>query len=60
MMTKSALLAFAAFAAATGALAGNVQIQVLDRDGKPVPDAVVVVYPRSVQVPHRPSWRPAR
>ena len=26
-------------------MAGNVQIQVLDRDGKPVPDAVVVVYP---------------
>lgn len=27
------------------ASAGNVQIQVLDRDGKPVPEAVVVVYP---------------
>lgn len=26
-------------------MAGNVQIQVLDRDGKPVPEAVVVVYP---------------
>jgi len=29
----------------TGASAGNVQIQVLDREGKPVPDAVVVIYP---------------
>ncbi|MCZ8095100.1 MAG: plastocyanin [Acidovorax sp.] len=29
----------------SSASAGNVQIQVLDRDGKPVPDAVVVLYP---------------
>ena len=43
------LIAIAAGIAASllalGAHAGNVQIQVLDKDGKPVPDAVVVVYP---------------
>lgn len=42
---KPTLLAFAAAALAAGAQAGNVQIQVLDKEGKPVPDAVVVVYP---------------
>lgn len=45
MTTKNVLFALAACAAAASALAGNVQIQVLDKDGKPVPDAVVVVYP---------------
>ena len=35
----------AASACVSSASAGNVQIQVLDRDGKPVPDAVVVLYP---------------
>nr|WP_225584830.1 plastocyanin/azurin family copper-binding protein [Acidovorax sp. ACV01] len=35
----------AASALLTSAGAGNVQIQVLDREGKPVPEAVVVVYP---------------
>ncbi len=44
-MTKNTLFAFVACAAAASAWAGNVQIQVLDKDGKPVPDAVVVVYP---------------
>ncbi len=42
---KNTLFSIAASALVTGAFAGNVQIQVLDRDGKPVPDAVVVVYP---------------
>ena len=42
-----ALFFIAACAGWTGASAGNVQIQVLDRDGKPVMDAVVVVYPAS-------------
>ena len=42
---KNAICFIAASAVFTGAWAGNVQIQVLDRDGKPVPDAVVVVYP---------------
>ena len=42
-----ALVLIASCACWTGASAGNVQIQVLDRDGTPVPDAVVVVYPAS-------------
>ena len=42
---KNAIFCIAASACFTSAMAGNVQIQVLDRDGKPVPDAVVVVYP---------------
>lgn len=39
------LIAAAALSAAATATAGNVQIQVLDREGKPVADAVVVLYP---------------
>ena len=35
----------------TCATAGNVQIQVLDKDGKPVPDAVVVLYPATAGNP---------
>lgn len=42
---KNTIVFIAASACITSASAGNVQIQVLDRDGKPVPDAVVVVYP---------------
>ena len=42
---KNTFFALVALAAAASACAGNVQIQVLDKDGKPVPDAVVVVYP---------------
>ena len=42
---KNAIFLIAASAIFTSAWAGNVQIQVLDREGKPVPDAVVVVYP---------------
>ena len=42
---KNTIVLIAACALWTSASAGNVQIQVLDRDGKPVPDAVVVVYP---------------
>ncbi|AOG22256.1 cupredoxin domain-containing protein [Acidovorax sp. RAC01] len=45
MKNTISLIAAAAFVAS--ASAGNVQIQVLDRDGKPVPDAVVVLYPGS-------------
>lgn len=40
-----AMFFVAASAYVSSASAGNVQIQVLDRDGKPVPDAVVVLYP---------------
>ena len=42
---KNAIFCIAVSALYTSASAGNVQIQVLDRDGKPVPQAVVVVYP---------------
>lgn len=42
---KHTIILIAACAVWTSASAGNVQIQVLDRDGKPAPDAVVVVYP---------------
>lgn len=42
---KNTIIFVAACALWTGANAGNVQIQVLDRDGKPVPEAVVVLYP---------------
>ena len=42
---KNTIIFVAACALWTGASAGNVQIQVLDRDGKPVPEAVVVLYP---------------
>lgn len=43
-MQKTIIL-IAACAFWAGASAGNVQIQVLDSNGAPVPDAVVVVYP---------------
>ena len=42
---KNALVLIASCAGFTAALAGNVQIQVLDKDGQPVADAVVVLYP---------------
>ena len=42
---KNTIVLIAACALWASANAGNVQIQVLDREGKPVPDAVVVVYP---------------
>jgi plastocyanin len=42
---KNTIVLIAYCALWTSASAGNVQIQVLDRDGKPVPDAVVAVYP---------------
>ncbi len=44
---KTTIILIAACAWWTSASAGNVQIQVLDRDGRPVPDAVVVLYPGS-------------
>lgn len=44
-MVRNALVLIAAGALWTSASAGNLQIQVLDREGKPTPDAVVVVYP---------------
>lgn len=45
MQSIFATLFIAGCAYSISASAGNVQIQVLDRDGKPVPEAVVVLYP---------------
>lgn len=42
---KNTMIFIAASALWVSASAGNVQIQVLDREGKPVPEAVVVLYP---------------
>jgi len=44
---KNTIVLIAVSALWASANAGNVQIQVLDREGKPVPDAVVVMYPGS-------------
>ena len=45
MIHHRAIFWIAASAVGASASAGSVQIQVLDRDGKPVPEAVVVLYP---------------
>lgn len=42
---KNAIALIAVCALYSGAMAGNVQILVLDKEGKPVTDAVVMVYP---------------
>ena len=42
---KNAIALIAAYALYSSASAGNVQILVLDKEGKPVVDAVVVMYP---------------
>lgn len=54
MKSAFAISLIAVGALSAGARAANVQIQVLDRDGKPVPDAVVALYPAagSVGAPH--------
>ena len=44
---KTAIALVAAYALYSSASAGNVQILVLDKEGKPVTDAVVVMYPGS-------------
>jgi plastocyanin len=44
---KNAIALVAAYALYSSAIAGNVQILVLDKEGKPVTDAVVVMYPGS-------------
>ena len=48
---KNALFLIAFCAVVQSVSAANVQIQVIDRDGKPVPEAVVVVYPASGGAP---------
>ncbi len=53
MLRKTLLLiaASAITASAAPVFAGNVQVQVLDKDGRPVPDAVVVLYPATPGAP---------
>ena len=46
-MLRKTLTLIAACATAASAAAGNVQFQVLDKEGRAVPDAVVVLYPAS-------------
>ncbi|WP_332776551.1 cupredoxin domain-containing protein [Polaromonas sp.] len=46
-LLQHALIFIAACALSIPATAGNVLVQVLDKDGKPAPDAVVVVVPAS-------------
>ncbi len=48
---KKTLLSLALGAISSFALAGNLQVLVLDKDGKPVPDAVVVVVPANKGAP---------
>jgi plastocyanin len=50
-MVKKTLFLIAACAMAASVAAGNVQVQVLDKEGRPVPDAVVVVYPSAPAAP---------
>ncbi len=50
-MLKNTLLFIAACAITASAAAGNVQIQVLDKDGRPVADAVAVLYPATAAAP---------
>lgn len=55
MKSIVATLLIAGCAYSISASAGNVQIQVLDRDGKPVPEAVVVLYPSAANAATAPS-----
>ena len=50
-LLKNALLFIAAGAVCASAAAANVQIQVIDKDGRPVPDAVAVLYPATPVAP---------
>ena len=53
-MLRNAFLLIAACAisaSAATAFAGNVQVQILDKEGRAVPDAVVVLYPASPGAP---------
>ena len=55
MQSIVATLLIAGCAYSISASAGNVQIQVLGRDGKPVPEAVVVLYPSAANAATAPS-----
>ena len=50
-LLKNALLFIAAGAVCASAAAGNVQVQVIDKDGRPVADAVAVLYPATPVAP---------
>ena len=50
-MLRKTLFLIAACAVAASVTAGNVQVQVLDKDGRPGPDAVVGVYPPTPAAP---------
>ena len=50
-MLRETLFLIAACAMVASVTAGNVQVQVLDKEGRPVPDAVVVVYPSTPAAP---------
>ncbi len=50
-LLKKALLLIAAGAICASAVAGNVQVQVIDKDGRPVADAVAVLYPATPVAP---------
>ena len=55
MQSILATLFIAGCAYSISVSAGNVQIQVLDRDGKPVPEAVEVLYPSAANAATAPS-----
>ena len=55
MQSIVATLLIAGCAYSISASAGNVQIQALGRDGKPVPEAVVVLYPSAATAATAPS-----
>ena len=55
MQSIVATLLIAGCAYSISASAGNVQIQVLGRDGKPVSEAVVVLYPSAATAATAPS-----
>jgi plastocyanin len=55
---KNAIALVAAYALYSSAIAGNVQILVLDKEGKPVTDAVVVMYPGTPSASPEPALLP--
>lgn len=55
---KNAATLIASYALCAGAIGGNVQILVLDKEGKPVTDAVVVMYPNTPSASPAPALLP--
>lgn len=54
-LIRSVVVGLAVASAAAMATAASVQVQVLDKDGRTVPDAVVVLYPAAPQAKPVPS-----